>query len=236
MLEVINTNVLPETKSGKAYMIDLYKSTNGETRVIFIAKSQSEYTKGNGNVKGTLKIREWLANKELIPALKDGWILRTGEIAQGLLTQERAKKEAKKLVNDELGKIQKGYFTVQDEDGHRTYRFREWNNRTVISLLTGRDNENDYTAFGFLFGEKVRFWRKVEWSSEVRERTLADIATILGDPEDAGKRFARESKKCARCGRTLTNPDSLDAYLGPECQKTGFLVFDIEPEFEDILE
>jgi len=51
---------------------------------------------------------------------------------------------------------------------------------------------------------------------QARERREA-VALILADPLAASMRFAKESIRCYRCGRRLTDKDSRARGLGPDC-------------------
>ena len=114
-----------------------------------------------------------------------------------------------------------GTYTVETDDGHRTFKVRVQPSdaeyaagKTVISLLTGPDNEGDYTDFGFLRDGRLTPFR----SFRVGHEQLLEAATaFLRNPDDA-----LVSKSCGRCGRTLTTPESIERGFGPECSKLGF--------------
>lgn len=52
-----------------------------------------------------------------------------------------------------------------------------------------------------------------------RQRIIDKIAT---DPEAASIRYGLEIGACGRCGRTLTNDESRERGIGPECAKKGW--------------
>jgi hypothetical protein len=86
-----------------------------------------------------------------------------------------------------------------------------------VSVMTGCDNESDYTFLGTIFdganyvhGRKSRiaadapsavafawFWRNVA--------SLPSAVTV------------HHEGKCCRCGRKLTVPESIESGIGPEC-------------------
>ena len=89
--------------------------------------------------------------------------------------------------------IRPGIYTVAYPNGdHRTLRVRAWKQldgktSTVVGFLSGCDNENDYTYFGFLGPLKtVRFWRKFSagQTPERLARILTAVRTIAGDPKN----------------------------------------------------
>lgn len=122
--------------------------------------------------------------------------------------------------------IRPGIYTVAYPNGeHRTLRVREWKKKDgttsiVIGFLSGRDNENDYTYFGFLGPlNSVKFWRSFAamQTPERLARILKAVRTIAGDPKAAGLAYAMQSSRCCRCNRTLTVPASIHNGMGPEC-------------------
>jgi hypothetical protein len=112
-----------------------------------------------------------------------------------------------------------GIYTMEHEDGHTTFRIKVQPSdakfapgATVIEVLVGQDNENDYTSFGFL-----RDGRLFPFKGFRSHLDLLDHANaFLTDPD-----ATLVSKSCARCGRTLTTPESVLAGFGPECAKKG---------------
>ena len=110
---------------------------------------------------------------------------------------------------------------------HRTFRIRRQPDNAqfapgqrVVSLLTGSDNENDYTGFGFVTDAgHICLWKKQRDS-----KTFIAYRNMLEDPiryEDShGLQYATE-KRCRRCFRLLTDPVSIAAGMGPECRQKG---------------
>lgn len=115
-----------------------------------------------------------------------------------------------------------GFYTVVRDGEHRTYRVRTAKNgnfegKTIVSLLTGPQNDSDFNYRGFAFlvdgGTRVVVWKKFRGDN----RLARDVEVIIGDPKQAGQAFAKESGNCYRCNRLLTVPSSIDAGLGPIC-------------------
>ncbi len=123
---------------------------------------------------------------------------------------------------------------VNAETGdHRTLRTRTVRNggmegKKIIELLRGGDS--DYIAFGFVVpamsGHRVVVWKsyrgKMDLATGEYEKSKFDIlANMIEDPAYWGGRGVeyRFAQRCLRCGRELTNPDSLDSGYGPECIK-----------------
>lgn len=114
-----------------------------------------------------------------------------------------------------------GYYTVEDDKGHVTFRveaprrMKDLEEGTlIISRLTGPDNTKDYTGVAFLTPKgRVNVWQK----SRNDARLIAALEVLVRDPKAAGKAYALESKNCYRCNRPLTTPESIESGLGPIC-------------------
>lgn len=83
----------------------------------------------------------------------------------------------------------------------------------IAYLLTGADNENDFTGFAFVKDDGRLFvWKK-------KRGTIFDAyAKMLERPERYAKtvRFFFQGR-CRRCNRKLTTPESVSAGIGPIC-------------------
>lgn len=125
-----------------------------------------------------------------------------------------------------------GFYTVKSPTGqHRTFRvFTQAEGdsfaagQRIISMLTGQDNELDYTGFGFVTKQGIKVWKnkrgadgapsqwdlyaKMLWDLSVNGEkspyTLKGVEVLL-------------DKRCRRCNRRLTNPTSIESGIGPEC-------------------
>ncbi len=120
----------------------------------------------------------------------------------------------------------KAFFTIKSNvtDKHFTYKIESpKNNDNVhfVSLLTGTDNENNYTFFGTIFNKKeFRHGKK----STIKPESKGVIAfnwvfkNILSDTIHDKITFYHEGC-CCKCGRKLTHPESIETGIGPECAK-----------------
>ena len=140
--------------------------------------------------------------------------------------------------------VPNGTWTMKSPAGnHRTLRVRtvlsegDLRGSRILGLLVGPDNERDYRAFGFVLSDGVCVWKRFR-SEAGREQPHVDgyrwnekwndyekIAHILlslltrpGGGHFGGEGYTVEGeKKCLRCNRKLTTPDSLERGVGPEC-------------------
>lgn len=90
-----------------------------------------------------------------------------------------------------------------------------------VKILTGPDNENSYTYAGFLKkgqdgwvlihgGKKAKIGPEAQ-SFKALSWVLAHVENLPTNVE------VLHNGHCARCGRQLTVPSSLEIGLGPEC-------------------
>jgi len=129
--------------------------------------------------------------------------------------------------------IPNGTFTIENTKTgqHRTFLVKtqaEDSNfapgKRVVCLLTGPDNRAHYEPFGFvndLDGE-VNVWRRLRGENGKRS-AYEHFADMLGDLSHGGQKYGPKGytilveKKCLRCNRKLTTPESIERGIGPEC-------------------
>lgn len=88
-----------------------------------------------------------------------------------------------------------------------------------VSVLTGPDNEGDYTFFGTIFSDRTfRHGRRTSISPQAPSAVAFTWlwAHLAKDnlPEQID---IHHEGRCGRCGRTLTVPASIESGFGPEC-------------------
>lgn len=124
--------------------------------------------------------------------------------------------------------IQDGIYTVHGPRGHRTFRVRHqapdasfMPNRQLVAVLTGADNEHDYTTVGWLGpdGAAVMFrkYQGTDFHRAVDAFRGIYLRNRLGEQMLGAGYELLESRRCFRCFRPLTTPESIDRGYGPEC-------------------
>ena len=117
----------------------------------------------------------------------------------------------------------KAIFTVRNTEtmNRFTYKVRASKDGKVyfVSVLTGTDNNTNYSYIGTIF-DKTRF---VHTS---KSKIKKDATSVLGftylfrhllkKDLDPCYTFYHEGR-CGRCGRRLTDPESIESGYGPEC-------------------
>lgn len=124
----------------------------------------------------------------------------------------------------------KAIFTVSNDKGDR-YTFRvdhkkgneQWAPVWFIRLLTGPNNEEDYTYMGKIDPEMgvVKLTAKSAYPETSLPVKVANFGLrIIWGKQDLpdGYKIHHEGF-CGRCGRLLTVPESVDSGFGPECIK-----------------
>lgn len=114
-------------------------------------------------------------------------------------------------------------FTIKGRESRFTYKFSKAENKDdfyFVSLLTGSNNNDDFCyigtfgkSFGYKHGVKSRINHEAV-SIKALEYTLSFILTKIPHPQIQ----IWHEGKCCRCGRKLTDPDSISIGLGPYCQ------------------
>lgn len=108
---------------------------------------------------------------------------------------------------------------------HRTFAIKTvlkgpLKDKQIVALLIGPENESDYQAFGFIDDLGIKVWRSKD--TPAHRAFAAMIEQYLGLKEN-GFEFAKyswfQSKRCMRCNRTLTTPESIERGIGPECAR-----------------
>ena len=124
--------------------------------------------------------------------------------------------------SDNLIRSHNGKITISNPDsgGHRTFSIKTQPQdsrfapgKRVVALLSGSDNQSDYTGFGFVNENGISVWRKKQGT------IFAVYARMLDNPskfEAKGAEFLF-SGKCRKCNRELTVPSSIKSGIGPIC-------------------
>ena len=90
-----------------------------------------------------------------------------------------------------------------------------------VSVMTGRDNETAYTYLGTIFN--ATSYRHGKKSPIAESDTRAVAALWVCTKVLAGEQLKNvevwHEGRCARCGRKLTVPESIESGFGPECIK-----------------
>jgi len=119
-------------------------------------------------------------------------------------------------------------FTISSRktDAHFTYKVSKAKDKDTlwfVALLTGPDNDSDYTYLGVVrdrFGGRAfQLTKKSRFSEDVAcvKAFQFFMKKIMENTELPECLEFRHEGHCGKCGRTLTVPESIDRGIGPEC-------------------
>lgn len=123
----------------------------------------------------------------------------------------------------------KAFLTLESKKTGRWFTFKikkakkdDENSPFFVSVLTGCDNENAYTYMGTIFKNNDKLNFRTTKKSTITEEALSykafsffiNLLLVNKIHEDMG---VYHRGMCARCGRTLTVPESILNGFGPEC-------------------
>lgn len=91
--------------------------------------------------------------------------------------------------------------------------------KLFLSLLSGPDNENDFTYLGLIERGRFRLTGKSKAGFDAPSVLAARYFcnhVLVGDAIPPELEVRHEGR-CGRCNRKLTVPESIDRGIGPEC-------------------
>lgn len=114
---------------------------------------------------------------------------------------------------------------INTNTGNRyTYRIKKLDDKNLwfVSLLTGSDNETDYEFFGTIFDYDKFSVRHSKKSRLTVESTGVKVFNwFLKHRNNLPSNVeVWHNGYCAKCGRMLTVPSSIQAGFGPKCLTT----------------
>lgn len=111
-----------------------------------------------------------------------------------------------------------GIITVKLVNGrHFTYRISTpksgyLKDRQIVELLVGPNNQQDYKGWGFITKTgAIRIWNK-----QYTEAFIKHAELLMGLAENHVSEWF-QAGRCMKCGRVLTDPDSIELGMGPVC-------------------
>lgn len=136
--------------------------------------------------------------------------------------------------------IPNGIYTFTNaKSEHRTFRIKSQKpdakfapGKRIAALLTGSDNEKNYTGFGFIeTNDTVSVWtsrrypkspfvyyaKMIEAAGKVVD-LQAEVTTANVVLENGHVYKLMASRRCMVCNRTLTDPESIKTGIGPVCR------------------
>jgi len=121
-------------------------------------------------------------------------------------------------------KAGRGKVTISNEETGNRYTFKfsniENGKMTFVKLLTGANNESDYTYVGVLTDNGIKLTSASKVTAEAPSyRAFNWVIRHLSTLDKYPQVKVYHEGVCGRCGRTLTTPESIKSGIGPECGK-----------------
>lgn len=124
-------------------------------------------------------------------------------------------------------------FTLKSVDSGRrfTYKIKTFQPKdeakpviSLVSLLTGPDNEGDFTYLGIIRNGVFNLTSKSRMSADAAPVKAISFTMkwLLAYSTLTPKIEFWHSGRCGRCGRKLTVPESVELGIGPECNRKSF--------------
>jgi len=135
------------------------------------------------------------------------------------------------MVNKTFILAGKAIFTINNNKGeHLTFRIdgkpdRNNPNAKVYfaKVLTGPDNLSNYTYMGLLRQKDLRLilTKNSRFTKECRSiRVFCWAMQIINGTTKLPEGYAiKHAGRCCRCAKLLTDPESIEVGIGPECRK-----------------
>lgn len=131
---------------------------------------------------------------------------------------------------EQAARILNGTFTIHSPaGGHRTFQIKtakagKLKGSRILALLTGPNNSDDYTGFGFVTDQGISLWSRFRNTGDWAK--YAEMLWSLATEGESSRYYALgyrllASSLCLRCNRKLTTPESLARGIGPECAQIG---------------
>lgn len=131
------------------------------------------------------------------------------------------------MVKNEVSRIFNGKYTVQNRvtGEHRTFQIKTQKEdasfapgKRILSLLTGSNNESDYTGFAFVTEEGINVWSSKRGGDFDKYANLLWSLTQDGGLSVFATRYSLMVEgRCIVCNRALTTPESILTGIGPVC-------------------
>lgn len=101
---------------------------------------------------------------------------------------------------------------------YRVRRAKDAQDLFFVSVLTGSDNESDFSYLGTLARGQFFHGKKSRLSADAPSaKAWQWYWTFTAQGREAPNCETWHEGRCGRCGRPLTVPESIAAGLGPDC-------------------
>lgn len=134
--------------------------------------------------------------------------------------------------------IPSGIYTIRSPFGHRTFSVERQAadaefaaGRRMVYLFEAAGHERKWTPFGFVADGAVKWpigvWTKHRgtdfetYGNLLTHMIVGGFRRFTGPDGEPHPYEIMLSRRCFRCDRRLTDPESIERGIGPECRKKG---------------
>ena len=115
----------------------------------------------------------------------------------------------------------KSNFTVESTKVDKRFTFlvtkdKNNNSRYMCGVMCGSDNTKDYRFLGWFYKDEMEL-RTSTALTDIRYKFLKEFLQLVHSNNIPPACKFYPSGKCARCGRKLTTPESIERGFGPGC-------------------
>jgi hypothetical protein len=116
-------------------------------------------------------------------------------------------------------------FTLKNEETENRFTYKivnsneeQYKNYYHVYLLTGCDNESNYSYLGFIKDKIFVISNKSRMKDGLGAKTMMWFVNSVLRTHHVPKNLGiYHNGRCGRCGRLLTVPESIKSGFGPEC-------------------
>lgn len=140
------------------------------------------------------------------------------DAADALLAEYEAAQQSRRAAN--LKNLQVGTYRVEFSGRRNTEPLNLKVTKDKVDGAFRFKKKESWEGAGRVFADgRIQLWTNTNLTREEQERVREALEILLAADRlgKYGEAYARESGACFRCGRTLTDEDSIDRGLGSHC-------------------
>lgn len=104
---------------------------------------------------------------------------------------------------------------------HYTYRVRRSTKKPNIYIIYLQNQQSIYCGYFSIYNKSISYYKTKEKSTfdQYSKQIIALLWVVKNSTQLSGKVEVFHEGRCACCGRTLTDPVSIERGVGPDCYR-----------------
>lgn len=104
---------------------------------------------------------------------------------------------------------------------HYTYRVRRSTKKPNIYIIYLQNQQSIYCGYFSIYNKSISYYKTKEKSTfdQYSKQIIALLWVVKNSTQISGKVEVFHEGRCACCGRTLTDPVSIERGVGPDCYR-----------------